>query len=156
MWPKLSVGVESSVRQNLNSECQANHQRERLKGKHGQGAGRGDAFWGNPLLKAPMSSSLLKHSLPSWFDGVSCLKASCRILGSKRTSLEKLKESGKEKKTKPKFSLNSGVMTAVFGSVCIVSLFQGDPLALWAVLCLCWGTADSFVWMGNCTLSFKG
>lgn len=49
MWPKLSVGVESSVRQNLNSECQANHQRERLKGKLGQGA-RG---WRGCILREP-------------------------------------------------------------------------------------------------------
>lgn len=57
--------------------------------------GGGDALWGNPLLKAPMSSFLLKHSLPSWFDGVSCLE-SCHILGSERTSLKKLKESKKK------------------------------------------------------------
>lgn len=37
MWPKVSVGVESSVRQDLNSECQANHRQEGLKGKHGHG-----------------------------------------------------------------------------------------------------------------------
>lgn len=104
--------------------------------------GGGDAFWGNPLLKAPMSSSLLKHSLPCWLDGVSCLKTSCRILGRERTSKETQRKQKEKKKTKPKFSLNSGVTTAVFGSVCIVSLFQGDPLAFWAVLCLCWGTAD--------------
>lgn len=118
--------------------------------------GGGDAFWGNPLLKAPMSSSLLKHSLPCWLDGVSCLKTSCRILGRERTSKETQRKQKEKKKNKAQIFFKFWCDDSSIWQCVHRVLIPRRPSSLLSSLVFMLRHCGLFVWMGNCTLSFKG